>query len=70
MQDTAEDVAGSKQTKRGQAWSDQSMRAIDLDVGGLGKRLCDLLSLRPGDMVEFHMLSDGSVRVINPRNIR
>lgn len=43
------------------------MRPIDLDVGGLGRRLCDLLALRPGDTVEFHLLSDGSVRVVNPR---
>ena len=43
------------------------MHTLNLDIGGLGRRLCDLLALRPGDLVEFHMLSDGSVRVINAK---
>jgi hypothetical protein len=37
----------------------------DLDIRGLGAKLCELLSIRSGDTIAFHLLQDGSVRVIN-----
>jgi hypothetical protein len=37
----------------------------DLDIRGLGKRVCEMLGVRSGDTVEFHILSDGSIRIIN-----
>jgi hypothetical protein len=41
------------------------MKPRDLDMRGLGAKLCELLSIRSGDTVAFHLLQDGSVRVIN-----
>ncbi|HUK51046.1 MAG TPA: hypothetical protein VLV18_08410 [Terriglobales bacterium] len=37
----------------------------DLDFRGLGSRLCEILGVQSGDRIEFHVLADGSVRVIN-----
>jgi len=37
----------------------------DLDVRGLGSKLCEVLGVRSGDTVEFHLLADGSIRVVN-----
>ncbi|HMK84306.1 MAG TPA: hypothetical protein VK503_11355 [Candidatus Bathyarchaeia archaeon] len=38
---------------------------IDVDFRGLGSKLCETLGVLSGDVLEFHMLGDGSVRVIN-----
>ena len=40
-------------------------RPQDLDLKGLGSKLCEILRVRSGDRIEFHVLADGSVRVIN-----
>jgi hypothetical protein len=40
----------------------------DLDVRGLGSKLCEVLGIRSGDRIEFHVLADGSVRIINYGN--
>jgi hypothetical protein len=40
----------------------------DLDVMGLGSKICEILRIRSGDRIEVHVLADGSVRVINYRN--
>ncbi len=37
----------------------------NLDLKGLGAKLCELLGARSGDTIAFHVLQDGSVRVIN-----
>jgi hypothetical protein len=37
----------------------------DLDIRGLGMKLCQVLGVRSGDTIAFHILGDGSVRVIN-----
>jgi hypothetical protein len=36
-----------------------------LDLKGLGAKLCELLGARSGDTIAFHVLQDGSVRVID-----
>ena len=41
------------------------MKSRDLDIRGLGAKLCELLGVRSGDTIAFHLLQDGSVRVIN-----
>ena len=38
---------------------------IDVDFRGLGSKLCETLGVLSGDVLEFHILGDGSVRVIN-----
>ena len=38
---------------------------IDVDFRGLGSKLCETLGVLSGDVLEFHMLGDGSVRIIN-----
>jgi len=40
----------------------------DLDVRGLGSKICEVLGIRSGDRIEFHILADGSVRIINYGN--
>ena len=40
----------------------------DLDIRGLGRKLCEVLGVRSGDMIEFHVLADGSVRIVNYGN--
>ena len=37
----------------------------NLDIRGLGRKLCEVLGARSGDTIEFHMLADGSVRVVS-----
>lgn len=37
----------------------------NLDLKSLGAKLCELLGARSGDTIAFHILQDGSVRVIN-----
>ncbi|HUK27680.1 MAG TPA: hypothetical protein VLV31_04585 [Candidatus Acidoferrales bacterium] len=37
----------------------------DLDIRGLGRKVCEVLSVQSGDMIEFHVLADGSVRIVN-----
>jgi len=37
----------------------------DLDVRGLGRKVCDVLGVRSGDTIEFHVLADGSIRIVN-----
>jgi hypothetical protein len=41
------------------------IRPRNLDIRGLGAKLCELLGVRSGDTIEFHILQDGSVRVVN-----
>jgi hypothetical protein len=41
------------------------MKPRDLDIRGLGAKLCELLGVRSGDTIALHLLQDGSVRVIN-----
>jgi hypothetical protein len=41
------------------------MKPRYLDIKGLGAKLCELLGVRSGDRIAFHLLQDGSVRVIN-----
>ncbi len=64
------------QEKRGRSslnWRDPArrlkrrfmIRPEDLDIKGLGAKLCELLAARSGDTIAFHMLQDGSVRVVN-----
>ena len=36
-----------------------------IDLRGLGAKLCELLGARSGDTIAFHVLQDGSVRVID-----
>ena len=40
----------------------------ELDIRGLGRKVCEILGVRSGDSVEFHLLADGSVRIINCGN--
>jgi hypothetical protein len=40
-------------------------RPPELDIRGVGRKVCEILGIRSGDMVEFHVLSDGSVRIVN-----
>jgi hypothetical protein len=40
-------------------------RPKSIDLRGLGAKLCELLGARPGDTIAFHVLQDGSVRVID-----
>jgi hypothetical protein len=40
-------------------------KSRNLDLKGLGAKLCELLGARSGDTIAFHVLQDGSVRVIN-----
>jgi hypothetical protein len=37
----------------------------DLDIRGLGSKVCEVLGIRSGDTIEFHVLADGSVRIVN-----
>jgi hypothetical protein len=37
----------------------------NLDLKGLAVKLCELLGAQSGDTIAFHVLQDGSVRVIN-----
>jgi hypothetical protein len=41
------------------------MKPRYLNIRGLGAKLCELLGVRSGDTIAFHLLQDGSVRVIN-----
>jgi hypothetical protein len=43
-------------------------RPAELDIRGLGRKVCEVLGIRSGDTVEFHVLTDGSVRIINYGN--
>jgi len=40
-------------------------KSRNLDLKGLGAKLCELLGARSGDTIAFHVLQDGSVRAIN-----
>jgi hypothetical protein len=40
-------------------------RPKSIDLKGLGAKLCELLGARSGDTLAFHVLQDGSVRVID-----
>jgi hypothetical protein len=40
-------------------------KSRNLDLKGLGAKVCELLGARSGDTIAFHVLQDGSVRVIN-----
>jgi hypothetical protein len=64
------------QEKRGKSslnWHGQARRLRqrfmtkprNLDLKGLGAKLCELLGARSGHTIAFHVLQDGSVRVIN-----
>jgi hypothetical protein len=37
----------------------------NLDLKGLAVKLCELLGAQSGDTIAFHVLQDGSVRVID-----
>ena len=41
------------------------MKPRYLDIRGLGAKLCEFLGVHSGDTIAFHLLQDGSVRVIN-----
>ena len=43
-------------------------RPPELDLKGLGRRVCEVLGVRSGDTVQFHILTDGSVRIVNYGN--
>jgi hypothetical protein len=38
---------------------------MNLDLKGLAVKLCELLGAQSGDTIAFHLLQDGSVRVID-----
>jgi hypothetical protein len=40
-------------------------RSEDLDIEGLGSKVCEVLGIRSGDIIQFHVLADGSVRIVN-----
>jgi hypothetical protein len=40
-------------------------RPPELDIRGLGRKVCQALGVRSGDVVEFHILGDGSLRIVN-----
>lgn len=40
-------------------------KSRNLDLKGLGAKLCEILGVVSGDTIAFHVLQDGSVRVIN-----
>jgi len=41
------------------------IRPPELDLKGLGRMVCEVLGVRSGDTVQFHILTDGSVRIVN-----
>ena len=43
-------------------------RPPELDLKGLGRMVCEVLGVRSGDTVQFHILTDGSVRIVNYGN--
>ena len=40
-------------------------KPTNLDIRGLGAKLCELIGVRSGDTIAFDLLQNGSVRVIN-----